>query len=385
MDLVPGLKATGVGPLPKDWTVERLVDVGPIITGNTPPPGVAGNYGNQFPFVGPGDVGFGRNIKQAAKALSARGFAVARRLPAKSVLFVCIGSTIGKCGLADVALATNQQINAIVPRAGFLSEYVYYALSFRAPAVRALAGEQAVPLVNKAQFGETELAFPPTFSEQATIAEVLSDADGLIESIEDLISKKRLVRQGLMQELLTGRRRMQGFDGEWCESSLGSIAQFLPGEYLPKSLYRDGPFCVYGAGSIMGFHQQPNIADAITIVGRVGTIGRPRFAPNGAWVNNNAGAIRARPGQADPRFVHLLLETVDFSTVSAVTAQPFLVVKGLLEKSFRVPPVDEQSSIANVLFDLEHEVDALLAKAEKARKLKEGMMQQLLTGRIRLV
>lgn len=189
------------------WEVKRLGEVATIATGNTPPTRNAANYGDEFPFVGPVDLGEGKFVLDTEKKLSKAGFAISRRFPKGSVLFTCIGSTIGKSGIAPVELTSNQQINAIFPSPSFSNEYLYYSLCLLAPKIRALAGEQAVPIVNKSQFSDTEVSLP-SLPEQNAIAAVLSDMDAEIDALEVRRDKTRALKQGMMQELLTGKTRL---------------------------------------------------------------------------------------------------------------------------------------------------------------------------------
>jgi len=187
--------------------VKRLGDVATIATGNTPPTSDASNYGDEFHFVSPADMGDNKFIIKTEKMLSKKGFSVSRRFPKNSILFVSIGSTIGKCGIAPVELTSNQQINAIFPSATFSTNYLFYAVSIAAPHIRAQAGEQAVPIVNKAQFSETTVKIPP-LPEQTAIAEILSEMDAEILALEERRKKTAGIKQGMMQELLTGRVRL---------------------------------------------------------------------------------------------------------------------------------------------------------------------------------
>lgn len=237
MEVKPGYKNTELGMIPEDWEVEPLGSIAMIATGNTPPTRDPTNYGDEFLFVSPVDMGWTKRIIRTEKMLSKKGFSISRPFPAGSILFVCIGSTIGKCGIASETLTSNQQINAILPAEGTSFDYLYYAVSAVAAKVRSLAGEQAVPIVNKTQFSETRVPIPPTLAEQESIAAVLSDADALIESLEQLIAKKRQVKQGTMQELLTGRRRLPGFNDEWKTSFLGDCGEVIMGQSPPGSSY----------------------------------------------------------------------------------------------------------------------------------------------------
>ena len=183
-----GYKRTEVGVVPTDWQVRSLGDLADIATGSTPPTSDASNYGDEYLFVSPGDLGAHKFVRNTEKGLSKKGYSISRHFPKHSVLFVCIGSTIGKCGIASKDLTSNQQINAVLPALSLSSSYLYYVLSQAGPRIRYQAGEQAVPMVNKTQFSETVLALPPTKMEQEAIAEALSDMDAFIEFLEQLIA-----------------------------------------------------------------------------------------------------------------------------------------------------------------------------------------------------
>ncbi len=190
-----------------EWEVKRLGEISTIATGNTPPTRDAANYGDDFLFVSPVDLGEAKHVTSTEKKLSKKGFAISRRFPKDTILFVCIGSTIGKCGVAPIELTSNQQINAIFPSPNFSVDYLYYFLCTAAPKIRSLAGEQAVPIVNKTLFSETAVALP-LLPEQTAIAEVLSDLDAELAALEQRRDKTRALKQGMMQELLTGRTRL---------------------------------------------------------------------------------------------------------------------------------------------------------------------------------
>jgi type I restriction enzyme S subunit len=197
-----------VGKIPSDWELRSLRNLGSVGTGNTPPTDDPTNYGDEFPFVSPADMGRTKYVSQTEKRLSPKGFEHSRKFPAGSILFVCIGSTIGKCGIASEWVAANQQLNVVTPSIEVVSEYLYYALSVTAPRVKALAGEQAVPIVNKSQFSETLLLLPKVKAEQLAIAVVLADMDSEITDLEAKLTKARHLKQAMMQELLTGKIRL---------------------------------------------------------------------------------------------------------------------------------------------------------------------------------
>jgi len=189
------------------WEANRIRDIATIATGSTPPTKERSNYGEEYLFVSPVDLGKGKFIFTTEKRLSKAGFMISRQFPKGSILFTCIGSTIGKVGIAPVELTSNQQINAIFPSTNYLSDYLYYSLCLLAPKIRAMASEQAVPIINKAQFSNTIVMFPQLI-EQIAITAILDDMDSEIAALEIRRDKTRALKQGMMQELLTGRIRL---------------------------------------------------------------------------------------------------------------------------------------------------------------------------------
>ena len=191
-----GYKMTELGVIPEDWEIKTIGSIAPIATGSTPPTRDVSNYGEEFLFVSPEDMGSTKYISDTEKKLSKKGFSISRPFEAGAVLFVCIGSTIGKCGIASEKLTSNQQINAIQTSAEISPDYLYYALSAVAAKVKSLAGTQAVPIVNKTQFSETVIVVPPTKTERESIAGALSDADALVDALDQLIAKRRRIKEG---------------------------------------------------------------------------------------------------------------------------------------------------------------------------------------------
>lgn len=251
MELKSGYQQTEVGVIPEDWGIAKLCTIADLATGSTPPTQDKTNYGGEFLFVSPADLNNSKWILNTEKKLSKKGFSLARCFPRDSILFTCIGSTIGKTGMAACELTSNQQINAVFPNAKYSSEFLYYLLDLISPKIKILAGQQAVPIINKKEFGETLLPWPSNKAEQTAIANVLSDADALIQSLISLIAKKRQIKQGAMQTLLTGQKRLPEYvkcksykhtdvgniPEDWDCVSMGEIGQSLIGlTYSPSNV-----------------------------------------------------------------------------------------------------------------------------------------------------
>lgn len=403
-----GYKKTEVGVIPEDWDVKQLGIIASIATGNTPPTNDVANYGDEFLFVSPVDLGHTKYITCTEKMLSKKGYAISRRFPKDSILFVCIGSTIGKCGIASKELTSNQQINAILPSL-FSTNYIYYAVSSVAPKIKSLAGEQAVPIVNKTQFSETVIPLPPTKAEQEAIAGALSDADALIESLEQLIAKKRHIKQGAMQELLTGKKRLPGFQikpgykktevgvipEDWGIQTLGEVVSFLDGRRRPvKDSDRtkmQGSIPYYGASGIIDYVKDYLFDEDLILLGEDGENILSRncrlvFKISGkTWVNNHAHVLKPNT-YVSIDFLTDYLETLNYERYNSGTAQPKLNKQTCSGIPLGLPPTKaEQEAIATILSDMDAEITALESKLTKTRALKQGMMHNLLTGKIRLV
>lgn len=190
-----------------EWEVKKLGEIAEIATGNTPPTNDLNNYGDEFLFVSPADLGRRKYIIDTEKKLSKKGYNISRKFPKNSILFTCIGSTIGKSGITPIGLTSNQQINAIFANDSYSTDYVYYILNLLAYKIKSSASEQAVPIINKSTFEHTQIPFPP-LPEQQAIAQILSDMDTEIETLEQKRNKYKTIKKGMMQELLTGKTRL---------------------------------------------------------------------------------------------------------------------------------------------------------------------------------
>lgn len=183
-----------------DWVEQSVGDFGKVVTGNTPSTAQSAFYGGGIPFSSPADISDLRFVDQTKTTLTPEGFAETRPIRAGSVLFVCIGSTIGKVAQNKRDCATNQQINAVVPNSKHSDGFVYFALSYASERIASLAGRQAVPIINKSLFSSVKLLVPKLV-EQKRIAECLSTLDDLIAAATQEFDSLKTHKKGLMQQL----------------------------------------------------------------------------------------------------------------------------------------------------------------------------------------
>jgi type I restriction enzyme S subunit len=245
----------------------------------------------------------------------------------------------------------------------------------------------AQPGLSVSKILSLDLPFPPTLAEQEAIAEALSDADALIEAIEQLIAKKRQIKQGAMSELLTGKRRLSEFNDEWKTTKLGEFAKINKGQLITEKTVTSGNIPVIAGGKEPAYyHNKPNRkGKTITIsasganAGYVAFYDKPIFASDCSTIEEDFNY------SIDFIYQFLLLNQQKIYNAQTGGAQPHIHAKDLKPLEIIIPSKDEQTAIAEILSDMDAEISALEAKLSKARQVKAGMMSELLTGKIRLV
>ena len=262
-----------------------------------------------------------------------------------------------------------------------------------------------VTSISRAGFVSTHVAIPPK-SEQEKIAEALSDVDGLLAAMTKLIEKKRAIKQGAMQELLTGKKRLAGFTGKWVEKRLGDVGEFVGGGTPSTAIssYWGGDIDWYTPAEIGSAKYVNSSNRRITNEGLRNSAAR--VLPAGAILLTTRASIGLRAilkheaatnqgfqslivnEESDSEFMYYFLFTVVEEMESRASGSTFLEISSskLKEIPIVVPQtVAEQKAIASVLSDMDAEIAALEAKRAKYESIKQGMMQELLTGKTRLV
>jgi type I restriction enzyme S subunit len=268
----------------------------------------------------------------------------------------------------------------------------------------------AQPGLNCGDIEKFKVPLPPTLAEQEAIAGALSDADAWIESLEQLIAKKRQIKQGAMQELLTGKRRLPGFSGEWETKRLGEFLVSHPqyginaaavpySDKLPVYIritditeygqYAPNPRVCVQASAVSGYF----LADGDLVVARTGaSVGksyRYRIADGPLVFAGFLIRIRPNAQQLNPRFLEGYVAGEKYwnwvRLMSMRSGQPGINGNEYAQLPIELPAIAEQTAIATVLSDMDTEIESLESKLAKAREIKQGMMQELLTGKIRLV
>lgn len=404
---LPGYKKTPLGLMPSDWKIVNVADVGEVITGNTPPTNDPSNYGGDYLFVSPADLGKQKYVCNSAKKLSQTGFQKVRPIKKRAILFTCIGATIGKMGIAGECLATNQQINSIICSDEVDNEFIYYELLSKAPRIKLLAGTQAVPILNKTEFQQVPLLLPP-YPEQKRISAALCCWDRNIELTEKLIAAKIRFKGGLMQQLLTGKKQFQEFEEQkWQKVRIADLFEEVwryekwdeNALYNLVSIRRRGGG-LFSRGALLG--QQIKVKKLKSLCTGDFLISK-RQVVHGAWglvtpeydgtmVSDEYDSLIVKnPNQLSVEFfTHLsrlpLLRRMAALACNGVHIEKLIFDWDDFSKNFISIPssVEEQRRISAILDSCDKEVELLKRQLDALKRQKRGLMQKLLTGQIRV-
>jgi type I restriction enzyme S subunit len=230
-----------------EWEKCKLGDYGKVITGNTPPTKDVENYENgEYLWASPADLGTIKSITETKTMLSAKGFAKTRTLPKGSVLVTCIGSTIGKTGMATKEMSTNQQINSIVVNDNNDNEFVYYAIQSAFPRYLSSIAVQAVPIISKSAF-ELLPNKKPCLQEQKRIGKFLSLLDERIATQNKIIEDLKKLKSAIIEKHYCKVEKQIACVGDLGEPfSVGNLAKDdLTGTGIPCVIYGE-LFTTYG-------------------------------------------------------------------------------------------------------------------------------------------
>lgn len=414
----PGYKQTEVGVIPEDWEISSVGVIAEVKTG----PFGSSLHEKDYVIEGTpiitvehlGERGVSHiNLPMVSNVDKLR--LQAYELQKEDIVFSRVGSVDRNALIKNSEngwLFSGRLLRVRVKQkyihAPFLS-YHFHSEPFK-QRVKNFAVGQTMASLNTKILMSVKVFIPPTKAEQEAISEALSDADALIESLEQLIAKKRHIKQGAMQELLTGKRRLPGFKGEWEKIKLGTIGSFLKGSNVNKDEASSGNIPCIRYGEIYTHHNDyirhfntwisPDVANKATLIKK----GDILFTGSGetkedigkcvaflADFNAYAGGdvIILRPGRGDSKFFGFYLNTAQIQLQKAKKGQGDAIVhisaNALSTIDILFPPETEQSAIAEILSDMDTEITTLEEKLSKARQVKQGMMQELLTGRIRLI
>ena len=391
------------------WCNKPLNDIAAITMGQSPPSMFYNLRGEGLPLIqGKADIEDRRTID---RVWSTR---VSKRCEIGDLLLT-VRAPVGSAAVASKNACLGRGVCGLKPFGS--SRFLFHALVHAEGHWQVLEQGSTFTAANSEQVRQFQLHIPEDETEQRAIAEVLSDVDGLIGALDALISKKRGIKQATMQQLLTGKTRLPGFRDEWETKRLGEMGYCLRGvSYDPTT-----DLASYDQDSTVRLLRANNIQDATVTTTDVQYVESRRvnesqimqpgdilvcMANGSRELVGKAGLFRVRDGHtytfgafmgcfrtepniADARFVFYLFQTYEFrrfiDLVLAGSSINNLKPSDIESAAIRIPDRNEQAAIASVLSDMDGEITVLEHRRDKTHSIKQGMMQELLTGRVRLL
>jgi type I restriction enzyme, S subunit len=408
-----GYKKTEIGIIPEDWNVKTLVEVTENVKVGLAT-SVTRYYRNKgIPIIRNLNIKDGffddrdmlyldEDFAKANLSKSAKGL---------DVLTVHTGANLGLTCVLPKRYDKCQTFTTLIttPKKSIIdSYYLCYHMGsfFGKKEMNKLEVGGGKGNLNTADLKKYRIFFPSNIKEQKAIARVLSDMDALIESLEKLIAKKKAIKQGAMQHLLTGKKRLPGFSGKWEVKKLSDVVNTSSGgtpsrnnlkyytgnipwvttselkdkkindtlEHITKEALNNSSAKIFPKHTVL-------IAMYGATIGRLGILSRP------SSTNQACCALICQNHLIDYKFLYYKLFTMREFIISfgCGAGQPNISQTIIKSLKITIPLVSEQTAIANILSDMDSEIEKLEQKKDKYISLKQGMMQQLLTGKIRLV
>ncbi|MBK9214668.1 MAG: restriction endonuclease subunit S [Chloracidobacterium sp.] len=420
---------TDAGFIPRDWSAKSVSSISTPVRGGSPRPAGNPRYfnGSFIPWL---TVASLTNIpdskllvSETASCLTEEGALHSRTLLPGTLIIANSGATLGVAKILEIRCCANDGIAALLSLDKEISpHYLAHYINTQTNYLRdSIATGNGQPNLNTELIGKFIIPLPPTKIEQLAIAEALSDADAFIESLEQLIAKKRQIKQAAMQELLTGRKRLDGFTDEWTPKPLGKLFYISGGLSASRDQLGNVGYCYLHYGDIhtsdrsfidvaSEFSNIPKLnvslanvsaktlledGDVVFVDASEDDEGTSKYV-----VIDNADDIpfisglhtivaKRKTEELEPIYLRYCFqsEAIKFQfKYFAVGTKVSGVSKGNIVKIvLPVPTRDEQLAIGAFLSDIDSEISALETKLGKVRGIKRGMMQDLLTGKIRLV
>jgi type I restriction enzyme S subunit len=375
------------GELPKGWEVKKLGEVGKCVTGNTPPKNDLYNYGEYIPFVKPPQLQDNK-ISDAPEKLSKKGAELARILPINSVLITCIGN-LGRTALSKAQVATNQQINAIIPKKEIIEgDFLFYQAqsSVFKNQLEDFSSATTVAIVNKSKFETIEIVVPPLPEQQQIVAKIEELFSELENGKKELLiaqAKLKTYRQSLLKWAFEGRLTNKNLKANelpkgWEVKKLGEVCEVKNGKNQKQVVNPKGKYPIYGSAGVIGFADNYLCEGGTTVVGRKGTINKPLYVKDRFWNVDTAFGFCPNSALINSKFLYFFCLGFNFSKLDKSTTIPSLAKTDLQKIDVILPPIPEQQKIVAILESKLTICDAIEEAIKTSIKQGEALRQSIL-------
>mgnify|MGYP001551231690 CR=1 FL=1 len=397
MELKPGYKQTEVGVIPEDWDVYPLAEHFHIFAGgDVPKHSFSEHRSEDFPYPI-----FSNSLREAGLY----GFTAEKRAKPDSLTITGRGH-LGHAEYRKESFFPIVRLVTLEPTGDLDAQFTAFSVK---QTIEFAIESTGVPQLTAPQVGRHMIPAPP-ISEQRDVARALADADALLNSLGELLNKKKAIKEAAIQELLTGKRRLPGFEGEWEVKRLGELGTWRGGmtpSMQNPSYWVNGDFPWISSGDIKVSQlseTSQNVtsqavmqgaavvvpAQTIVLVTRSGIL--RKYLPvalidKPMAINQDIKALIPHEGICSKFLLHAITcagDKILASCMKSGTTVESVEFSWLKPFALPIPLIEEQEAIASVLSEMDAEISALDAQRDRTRALKQAMMQELLTGRIRL-
>ena len=351
-----------------EWEKCKLGDYGKVVTGNTPPTKDIENYENgTYLWASPADLGTIKSITETKTMLSAQGFSKTRTLPKGSVLVTCIGSTIGKTGMATKEMSTNQQINSIVVNDNNDNEFVYYAIQSAFPRYLSSIAVQAVPIISKSAF-ELLPNNRPYLQEQKKIGKFLSLLDERIATQNKIIDKLQSLIKGIAQKIVRSNKPNVRLS-ECLECNSSTLQE--------SDVCEHGTYPVYGANGIVGYLNNYNTeGEAVYIIKDGSGVGTVSYVTGKCSATGTLNTLQAEEGYS-LQYFYYLLKVFNFEPYKTGMAIPHIYFKDYGKAKVFCPSYTEQLQYARLLSAIESNLSIEINILTNLSLQKQYLLRQM--------
>lgn len=381
-------KDSELGLIPEDWEENVIGSIGEPIMCRRILKSQTTSTGD-IPFYKIGT--FGKIADSYINASLWRYLITHYHYPKNGDVLLSAAGTIGRCVKFDGSPSYYQDSNIVwidndeSKLKNSLLYYLYSSLNWN-------VDSSTISRLYNSNLKSTKIVFPNDLDEQERIAEALNDVDALIKELDALIEKKRMVLKATMQDLLTARRRLPGFSEQWIVKTIDEICFRFDNLRIPvaEKMREKGSTPYYGANGIQGYVKGFTHNGEFILLAEDGANNLKdypiQYVKGKIWVNNHAHVLSANENYATTRFLSFSLKCIDYEKAIVGGSRAKLNSSTLMLLNVYIPTsLSEQQAIAEILSDMDAEIAELEKKKEKYTSIRQGMMQQLLTGKIRLI
>ena len=357
-----------------EWEKCSIQDYGEVVTGNTPPTSHAEYYENgSYLWASPADLGINKNITETKTKLSLSGFKKTRSIPKGSVLVTCIGSTIGKMGMAAETMSSNQQINSIVVNDKSNSDFVYYAICRAFPRYLSEVAVQAVPILSKSNF-EKLPNYTTCRDEQDKIGYFLNLLDERIATQNKIIEDLKLLKSAIAETVFNN---MKGH-----LTNLSAICNIVKGKQVNgEELSEKGKYYVMNGGiTPSGYYDQCNTPpNTISISEGGNSCGYVQYNKSSFWSGGHCYTLQDITSGVDTQYLFHYLKRYEshIMNLRIGTGLPNIQKKDLENFRIALPPSNNQKEISTCLTAIEDKIMVEVKWLDSAQREKQHLLRQM--------